>query len=49
VVESRSGRCNDNEVDLQGYQSNDEGYSKLGSEVQTNEEECSKLEIGSDD
>jgi len=49
VVESKSGRRNDNEVDLRRYQSNDEKYSKLGSKVQTDKEECSKSEIGSDD
>jgi len=33
---------------LRGYQSNNEECSKLGSKVQTDEEECSKSEIGSD-
>jgi hypothetical protein len=49
VVELKSSRRNDNEVDLRRYQSNDEEYSKLGSKVLTDEEECSKSEIGSDD
>jgi hypothetical protein len=49
VVESKSGQRNDNEVDLRRYQSNDEECSMLGSKVQTDEEECSKSEIGSDD
>jgi len=49
VVESKSGRRNDNEVGLRRYQSNDEECLKLGSKVQTDEEECSKSEIGSDD
>jgi hypothetical protein len=34
---------------LRRYQSNDEEYSKLGSKVRADEEECSKSEIGSDD
>jgi hypothetical protein len=49
VVESRAGRRSDSEVDLRRCRSNDEECSKLGSKVKTDEEECSKSEIGSDD